>query len=257
VAVRIYFVPIYFAILLAPSVSGQTVEPPPAFEAATVKLNTGSAFYVNIGPGQIELRNHPLKILIFMAFGVGPSSLSGPEWLGSVNVDVVAKLPASASGLSPKDRARVVAVMLQGLLAQRFKLKVHREEKDTPGYALVIAPGGLKMRRVETPTRGAVTPGSITGASTTIAQIVASASGATSRPVRDMTGLTGNYEVNLSWTPEDKLLAGADSTSPDPGDRPPSIFTALQEKLGLRLEPRNFPLQIVVVDYVERVPAEN
>ena len=148
-------------------------------------------------------------------------------------------------------------VMLQGLLAERFKLKVHREEKVIPGYALVVAPGGPKMRRVETPTRGGVTSGSITGGRTTIAQIVASASGAVGRPVRDMTGLSGNYEVNLKWTPEDKLLASADNTSPDPGDPPPSIFTALQEQLGLKLEPRNFSMKIVVVDHVERVPTEN
>jgi uncharacterized protein (TIGR03435 family) len=72
-----------------------------------------------------------------------------------------------------------------------------------------------------------------------------------------MTGLAGNYEVNLTWTPEAALLAGADNTSPDPGDRPPSIFTALREQLGLRLEPREFLTEIVVVDHVERVPTEN
>jgi hypothetical protein len=99
--------------------------------------------------------------------------------------------------------------MLQGLLAERFKLKAHREEKAVPGCALVVAPGGPKMRRVET------------------------------------------------WTPDDKAPVGADDTSAAPGDRPPSIFTALQEQLGLRLEPRKFPIQIVVVDHVQRIPTEN
>src|SRR5436189_3712600 len=83
VAARIYFVRICFAILLATSVLGQTVESPPAFEAATVKLNTGSAPYFNAGPGQFEMRNFPLSIFIYMAYGVRPYSLSGPEWLGS------------------------------------------------------------------------------------------------------------------------------------------------------------------------------
>jgi uncharacterized protein (TIGR03435 family) len=237
---------------------GQTVESPPAFEAASVKLNTGSAAYFNAGPGQIEMRNYTLKILILIAYGVSNYSLSGPDWLDSVRLDVIAKLPASAAGLSPAEQRRMTGVMLQGLLAERFKLKVHREEKVIPGYALVVAPGGPKMRRVEaTQSRGSVTAGSITAQSVLVAQIVASAVGAVGAPVRDMTGLSGYYEFNLTFTPEDKLLAGADNTSAAPDDRPPSIFTALQEQLGLRLEPRKFPIQFVVVDHVERVPTEN
>jgi uncharacterized protein (TIGR03435 family) len=150
-------------------------------------------------------------------------------------------------------------VMLQGLLAERFKLKVHREEKVVPGYALVVAPGGPKMRRVELLqfNTGVVSTGSITARSLPVAQIVASAGGAVGVPVRDMTGLSGNYEFNLTFTPEDKMFASADNTSTAPDDRPPSIFTALQEQLGLKLEPRKFPIQFVVVDHVERVPTEN
>lgn len=114
------------------------------------------------------------------------------------------------------------------------------------------------MRRAEPPTRSArVTPGSVTGESVPIAQIRAAATNAVGRVVRDMTGLAGNYEVNLKFTPEADILAGAENTHTDPGDRPPSIFTALQEQLGLKLEPRNFPIEIVVVDHVERVPTEN
>jgi uncharacterized protein (TIGR03435 family) len=252
---------IYFAILLASSVLGQTVKSPPAFEAASVKLNTtGGAPYYNYGPGQIEMRNVTLQILIFIACGVSDYSLSGPDWLNAVKLDVVAKLPASAAGLSQEDRRRMTNVMWQGLLAERFKLKAHREEKVVPGYALVVAPGGPKMRRVEgSPGRASVTQGSITAQSTPVGQIAESAMGALGNlgPVRDMTGLSGNYEFNLTWTPEDKLLAGADNTSTATEDRPPSIFTALQEQLGLKLEPRKFPIQTVVVDHVERVPTEN
>src|ERR1700721_4131599 len=80
--------------------SGQTEEPPPAFEAASVKLNTGSAMYFNAGPGQWEVRNYTLKILIFIAYRVNDYSLSGPDWLAPVKLDVVAKLPPSAAALS-------------------------------------------------------------------------------------------------------------------------------------------------------------
>ncbi len=150
-------------------------------------------------------------------------------------------------------------VMWQGLLAERFKLKVHREEKVVPGYALVVAPGGPKMRRVDSPAgRTSVTQGRITAQSAPVSQIVQSAMGALGNigPVRDMTGLSGNFEFNLTWTPEDKLLGGSDNTSAAPDERPPSIFTALQEQLGLKLEPRKFPIQVVVVDHVERAPAK-
>jgi uncharacterized protein (TIGR03435 family) len=249
---------IYFAILLATSVLGQTVESPPAFEAASVKLNEGSAPYFNAGPGQFEMRNYPLKIFILMAYGVNNYSFSGPDWLDSVKVDVVAKLPASAAGWSPAERPRMTGVLLQGLLAERFKLKVHREEKVIPGYELVVAPGGPKMRRVEaTQARGVAVPGSITAQSIPIAQIVASVASTLGRPVKNMTGLSGYYEFNLKWSLEDTMLAGAENTSVAPGDRPPSIFTALQEQIGLRLKPQQFPMQIVVVDHVERVPTEN
>jgi hypothetical protein len=104
VAVRIFSVHICFAILLATSVLGQTAESPPAFEAASIKLNTGSASYYNDGPGQFEMRNYPLIVLIYKIYGVNNYSLSGPDWLGSVKVDLVAKLPASAAGQSVKDR---------------------------------------------------------------------------------------------------------------------------------------------------------
>jgi len=257
VAVRIYL-----AMLLATSVFGQTAEPQLAFEAASVKLNTGGAPYSTYGTpdglSQIVVRGYPLKIVIFMAYGVGASSFSGPDWLDSVKVDVVAKLPPSAISLAPQERARVTQIMLQNLLAERFKLKVHREEKLVPGYALVVAPGGPKMRRVElTQPMGATSRDSITAHSLPVAQIVASAGGALGMPVRDMTGLTGYYEFNLTWTREETLLAAADNTSPASADRPPSIFTALQEQVGLKLEPRQIPLQIVVVDHVEKVPTDN
>ena len=72
-----------------------------------------------------------------------------------------------------------------------------------------------------------------------------------------MTGLSGYYEFNLKWTPDDIAPVGADDTPTTAGERPPSIFTALQEQLGLRLKPQQFPIQMVVVDHVERVPTEN
>jgi uncharacterized protein (TIGR03435 family) len=256
--IRIDLVRICFASLLATSVLGQTAESPPAFEVASVKLNTGSAPYYNDSPTQMDMRGTTLGILICRAYQVKVWSLSGPDWLNSVMLDVVAKLPASIAGLSFADRYKLTNVMLQGLLAERFKLKVHREEKVIPGYDLVVAHGGPKFRRAVTDqARGEVMLGSITTHSAPIFQIVTAVAGTLRSPVHDMTGLSGNYEFTLKWTPDDLAPAGAENASTAPGDRPPSIFTALQEQLGLRLEPRKFPTEIVVVDHVERVPTEN
>ena len=110
------------------------------------------------------MRGTNLKILIARAYRVTDYSLSGPDWLDSVKLDVVAKLPASAAGLSLQDRLLMTNVMLQGLLAERFKLKVHREEKVIPGYALLVAPAcpkciARRRRRLEARScRGALPP---------------------------------------------------------------------------------------------------
>ena len=244
-------------VLLSTSLAAQAPDPPPAFEAASVKLNTGDAFYQNMGIGQVEMRNFPLNILISMAYG---GRLSGPDWLDSVKLDVVAKLPVSAGALSPQERARLTSLMLQRLLSDRLKLSVHQEEKIVPGYALVVAPGGLKMRRVDGPLPGGVVDyahGSIKAKGSPISQIVASASGVLRMPVKDMTGLAGYYEFNLTWTPESTLLSASQDPTTASDDRPPSMITALPEQLGLKLEPQKLPIQITVVDYVERTPSEN
>jgi uncharacterized protein (TIGR03435 family) len=256
--IRIDLVRFCFASLLATSVLGQTAESPPAFEVASVKLNTGGAPYYNDSSTQMDMRGTTLGILISRAYQAKSWSLSGPDWLNSVKLDVIAKLPASMAGLSFADRYRLSNVMLQGLLAERFKLKVHHEEKVVPGYDLVVANGGPKLRHAVTDqARGEVMLGSITTHSAPIFQIVTAVAGTLRSPVHDMTGLSGNYEFTLKWTPDDTAPVGADNTSTTPGDRPPSIFTALQEQLGLKLEPRKFPTDVVVVDHVERIPTGN
>ena len=152
----------------------------------------------------------------------------------------------------------MVQVMMQGLLAERFKLKVHQEVKDLPGYALVIAPGGPKMRRVESDHNvGSVRLESITGSSTSIETLVSSLRADLAAPVQNMTGLSGFYEFTLTWTPSQIGQPIADNAATPPADQGPSIFTAVQEQLGLKLESRKVPTNMVYVDHVERAPVDN
>jgi len=148
--------------------------------------------------------------------------------------------------------------MLQSVLANRFHLMSHFETKELPAYALVILknktgpklteiqpgvlpnglkdPGGINMSRTE-----------ITAAGADMLNLLHVLQLQTGRPIVDRTGLTGHYNFVLKWTPDQ------DSASPDAG---PSIFTAIQEQLGLKLEPIKAPVQILVVDHIER-PSEN
>jgi len=235
-------------VLFGASLFAQT--PAPVFEAASLRLNTsGSGYYFNATPGRLEIRDVSLKILIWMAYPAADYSFSGPKWLDSVKLDLVAKFPAS----EPPSRQML---MLKTLLAERFKLEVRQEVKDIPGYALVIAPGGLKIRHMEGPGNGTniAFMGHVAG-TMPFTQIVESIRSDLRRPVQNMTGLSGYYEFSLTWTPNELAAKNAESGTLD--DRGPSIFTALQEQLGLKLESRKVPVKIVVVDHVERVPIEN
>ena len=212
--------------------------------------------YFGYDPGQIDLRNVTLKVLILLAYPAGDWAFFGPGWLDSVKLDLVAKLPASAASLPVVDRWRLMTrPMLQTLLAERFKLKIHQEVKDLPGYALVIAPGGPKIHRVEAATRiRRLQRGFIVGSSVPLMQVVEFLKGDLQRPVQDLTGLTGNYEIHLTWTPVTTVPVRGENTTTAPDDQAPSIFTAVQEQLGLKLESRRVPTNMVYVDHVERVP---
>jgi uncharacterized protein (TIGR03435 family) len=159
--------------------------------------------------------------------------------------------------------------MLQAILADRFKLKVHRESKELSLYALVIAKGGFKLKDADpnnTYPNGIKGPDggtrsgmmmmrsdSITGRGITIAALASQLSWQVHRIVKDKTELKGRYDVSLQLTPDDIADAGKDVAGES---AKPSLFTALQEQLGLRLEPTKGPVDTVVIDHVE-MPSEN
>jgi len=181
-----------------------------------------------------------------------------PDWAERENFDVEGKLDAETAEvfgkLSHSDQTRQHQLMMQALLADRFKLRVRVETKDLPVYNLVVAKNGVKMKEAPPSEQGgygmgmdSMGVGRINSKGMEIAALVQSLSNPVGRKIIDKTGLTAKYEVNLTWAWND---------DPGSGDSGPSIFTALQEQLGLKLEPAKAPIDVIVIDHIER-PSEN
>jgi uncharacterized protein (TIGR03435 family) len=224
----------------APVTSMKTV----AFEVASIKTTSSGAFAISpYGLERFSIRSASLTLLISLAYGVSDAQiLGGADWRSSEYYDVTAKADDGVTLTYDELRPR-----LQELLARRFKLATHRELKPLPGYALVAASGGprLKISKTESPTLGSIVANGLRAPSISMDSFAAMLAGPVGRPVINETGLSGNYEIALSYAP----AAVADSPLP-------SIFTALQEQLGLKLESRTVPVESIVIDRVER-PTED
>jgi uncharacterized protein (TIGR03435 family) len=236
-------------LCLAAAALAQQRDAHPAFEAASVKLNmSGSNGSSSHGTqGQIVMNNQTLKRLVERAYGVQPFQVSGPAWMESVHVDIVAKYPPDTH---EDDRP----LMLRALLEDRLKLTVHRESKDLPGYALMAAKSGFKLKPTEAGPGDTTSNGgrvrTLTAKKTSMEFFAGFIARNLGEPVVDKTGMQGVYDFELRWNTDDQNATGLDADVP-------SIFTALQETLGLRLQSQKVPSEIVVVDHVERVPTEN
>ena len=199
-------------------------------------------------PGIVRIRNLSLRALIRIAYSVMDSQLVGPSWLDRVAFDVVAKPPSGY-------QSSHLPVLLRNLLADRFKLVVHREQKEAAGFALRLEPGGHRLAA----TKGERTfltgrPGLIAGNGRSIAELVPLLAQMLAAPVSDQTALPSGsrYDLKLEWTPQ--LLPGGNP----PGAEPEvSLFTAVREQLGLRLDPVRLAVDVVVVDAAERAPTDN
>jgi uncharacterized protein (TIGR03435 family) len=197
----------------------------------------------------VTFDNVSLRETIEFAYGIPPGrgdELVGPAWLDAEKFDIAATCPPETS----RDR---VLEMLRTLLAERFGLRTHRENRTLTGYALIAAKRGATLRPAVKPAEENLTFGegrlAVTGMS--MSSFAARLSGPIfklGRPVVDMTGIAGSYDFILRWSPE-----AAQATT----DAAPSIFTALEEQLGLKLETRQLTVSVVVVDHAERVPSGN
>jgi uncharacterized protein (TIGR03435 family) len=217
---------------------------------ASVKINTSGSTHSssNGSKGQLVMDNQTLKRLIERAYSVKPFQVTGPRWMEDVRIDIAAKFPPDT-----KDDDRFL--MLRGLLEERFKLAVHRESKDMPGYGLVVAKSGFKLKPVDSGRSSMDSEGgrvqTLTAKNASMAQLTDLVARSLGEFVIDKTGLDGVYDFELRWISDDQNTNATDA------DGVPSLFTALQETLGLRLQPQKVPVEIVVVDHVERVPIEN
>lgn len=238
------------------------------FDAASVKPSKpgdsrGSTFQFTPGGG-LNITNGTLRDIIETAYSVGDFQiLGGPGWLNSERYDVSARSASDTAQAGPGNSPNGVAdtrLRLQTLLAQRFQLKIHRETRDVPIYALVVGKSGSKLIEGETAVSERSTAGiragcgQITGTMASMANLAVYLERQLRRPVVDRTGLSGRYNFQLEWAPD----SGPCSTPVDgvPGapvnsSDGPSIFTAVQEKLGLKLESTKGPAEVIVVDHAE------
>jgi bla regulator protein blaR1 len=256
----------------------------PVYEVASIKPNKSgnNMLRFKITPDGLSLTGGTLHMLIENAYDVQYFQITGdPSWFKSEKYDIEAKMDGSVAEelrkLSDDQRAAETRRMLQALLADRFQLKLHRDTKELPVYALVIAKTGLKVHEA-TPgdaypngfkgpdSRGGAgmmfmegNGGPVRGQGIPMANLVHFLSQQLGRIVVDKTGLTGKYDFTLQWTPDESQgppggPPGIDN-APPPDTSGPSIFTAIQEQLGLKLESQKGPVEILVIDHAEKPSA--
>jgi uncharacterized protein (TIGR03435 family) len=288
---------------------GQSAANGPSFVAASVKPAAAPFVFRCWGgpgspdPGQFTCTNAPMIVLLTTAYGVKSYQIEGPDWLNSDKFDIIAKIPAETTKEQHK-------LMLQNLLAERFKLTLHHQTKELPMYALVVGKGGPKMKpsdeepaaasKEEAPNAPPPPPPSAslperpkmdadgfpvlppamrkvtvnmmntrTGRNRMLAShesmthLADMLSNRLGRPVVDETGLTGLYDFTLEYAPDASIGplpppspgmdGGPTAGTPDAAD----LFSAIQAQIGLKLQQKKGPVDLLVIDRLEKVPTEN
>ena len=226
------------AIALAAAAFCQTV--PPAFDAASIKPSTaapGSGSGIQTDIGRIAARNVTLKRCIRGAYDVPEARiLGGPKWVDDERYDIDAKSTGPAGD-------RQLMAMLQQLLADRFKLAIHRETRPLAGYVVVAGKKGLTVKPSEPGARSmsSATRHSIDATGCDMECLAMKLSEVLHAPVIDGTGIAGKFDFKLEWTP-DELQSG--------------VFPAVEAQLGLKLEGRKVPTEVIVIDSAVK-PSEN
>ncbi len=261
-----------------------------SFDVASIKPSDPNSrgFFFRNRPGLVDMSGATVLQLIQQAYNVRESQISGgPGWINSDRYDIVAKVgDIPADPQNPIDQRKATELQrerMRALLADRFQLKIRRETKELPVYALILARGGPKLKEsnpggpapAPDAEKGAERPrgsnmriglGQIMGQSVPLDMLVQVLSQQLGRIVVDKTGLKGTYDFTLEWTPDQGQGLGPGFAAPGEPPRPdssapaessgPSVFSALQEQLGLKLESQKAPVEIIVIESVEK-PSEN
>jgi bla regulator protein blaR1 len=244
------------------------------YDVASFKVNKSGLGRAMVSTPEdgLTATNFNLKELIGIAYGIFAAAQDGrivgaPNWITSEAYDVEAKMDGTTADalkkLTPSDRMFARQHMFQELLADRCKLAAHWDTKELPVYELVIGKGGSKIQESK-PNHGVASGrgglglrgrgGPLTAREVPISDLVGLLSVLLNRTVVDKTGLTGKYDFILNWTPDDiqdpSFFPSSSGQPPDPTG--PSIFSALQEQLGLKLETGKGPVKVIVIDHIER-----
>jgi uncharacterized protein (TIGR03435 family) len=278
-------------VVLSTSAISQTR---PEFEVASIRPSNPQGAQINVGMhvdgAQVRFTLFNLITFVGYAYEIPPYQVEGPDWIGSAFYDIAAKMP---EGTSPTQ----VRAMLRTLLSDRFGLKVHRETREVPVYALELAKGGLKMKELPPDpdldpehqgeenmsisiqaTGGVYNLGNgayfsvddkgFEGKKLSMRYLSRAIRPFLDRPVLDMTNLKGAYDFVLNVTPEDRIAMMIRSAINAGVTLPPQAlkaldnasgdsFTAALDRLGLVLMPRKGPVEVVVVDSVQKTPSDN
>jgi bla regulator protein blaR1 len=260
-------VPIAVGVFRTPSVRAQQPAGTLEFDAVSVKAsdpNSRNGTVVSLTPGAgLHVINATLKDLIETAYDARALQiLGGPSWAGVAKYDVTGTPnphPVGAVGAIPSQPGdNDVRLKVQAMLKDRFQLQLHREMRIVAIYSLVVAKGGIKpdgLRATDSPHRGVnAGRGTILGEAATMMDLTSKLPRLLDRPVVNNTGLEGKYDFKLEWTPD----PGPSAPDSQPAETPlgPSIFSALQQQLGLRLEATKGPVDVLVIDHVDK-PSEN
>jgi uncharacterized protein (TIGR03435 family) len=259
------------ALLTIPAVAQQPAPttpppPPPAYDIVSIHphnaLDNNTSFMSR--PGNFAATNASLKQLISYAYGVREDLITGlPGWTDAARFDVTAKAsdfdPSAFKNLTREQRQS----MLRPMLTDRFHVKVHTETKTLSVFNLVLTKDGPKFKKnppppidPDNPTKEQQGRGNITinnddliATAVPLSSIAEMLAGQLNHTVIDKTGLTGDYDLKLKWTPDEDSNNTADNGS---ADHPPDLFTALQEQLGLKLDATKGPVTTLVVDHAEQ-----
>ena len=219
----------------------------PEFEVVSIKPASptrGGAVPIgrSANPGSVTLWGVTPKDVIARAYSLRGYQIAGPSWIDEERYDIAARVSGRASDAQQR-------LMLQTMLADRFRLTAHAETRVLPAYELVVGKNGPKLHEATPDAIGSrVFPNApgISAKQISMSRLAELLSMKLDRPVADKTGLSGSFDVELKWTPD---------TAPPDADLGPSVFTAVEEQLGLKLEARRLPIEVLIIDHISRPSA--